>query len=84
MQTRFSTCELSKLSGVRYETLDAWARMKILEPSVEKAAGSGTNRIYDVQDLRKAIVIRALRILARGDVIGDIAVLTSKTAKPIQ
>src|SRR5262249_18816456 len=52
----FTAREVVALSGIPYKTLDAWARRGFLEPSIRNAQGSGSRRVYDVND------VTALRI----------------------
>ncbi len=57
----FSAGRAAKLSGVPYRTLDYWARSKFLVPTLARAAGKGTMRLYSFQDLVALRVARELR-----------------------
>ena len=39
------------MTGVSYQTLNHWARTGLVEPSIARAAGTGTERIYSFRDL---------------------------------
>ena len=43
--------EVIRLTGIPYSTLNLWARTGLLVPTVARATGSGTERIYSLGDL---------------------------------
>jgi DNA-binding transcriptional MerR regulator len=49
------------ITGVSYQTLNLWARTGLIQPSISKAAGSGTERVYSFRDLVALKVVVALR-----------------------
>lgn len=55
----FTAGETAWLAGVRYATLDYWARSGFFAPGVAPAAGKGSSRLYSFQD------VLALRALTR-------------------
>ena len=57
----FSAGQAVKLSGVPYATLDYWVRSGFLSPSVEKAAGKGTDRTFSFRDVVALRVAQRLR-----------------------
>jgi len=57
----FTFGEVVKLSGVKARTLDHWATTGFLSPSVRKADGTGTRRVYSFSDVLAARVARELR-----------------------
>ncbi|MEY3019649.1 MAG: hypothetical protein RLZZ272_633 [Actinomycetota bacterium] len=46
--------------GITYRQLDYWARTGIVEPSLRRAVGSGTVRLYSFDDLVRLRVVRRL------------------------
>ncbi len=57
----FTAGRAAKLSAVPYRTLDYWARSRFLVPSLARAGGKGTVRLYSFQDLVALRVARELR-----------------------
>ncbi len=49
-----------KLIGITYRQLDYWARTDLLKPSLQAAAGSGSQRLYSFTDLVQLKVIKQL------------------------
>ena len=49
------------LSGVHPRTLDFWGKSGFLEPSIQKAAGTGSKRLYSFSDIIAACIARRLR-----------------------
>lgn len=66
-QNAFTASRVRKLTGVSYETLNFWAKIGLVRPSVSAASGSGTRRIYDFEDL---VAIRVALKLRRAGVFG--------------
>ena len=56
MQT-FHTPEAARISGVPLRTVDYWARVGTLKPSVAEARGTGSERLYSLVDV---MALRAL------------------------
>jgi DNA-binding transcriptional MerR regulator len=59
----FRATEVCRLAGITYRQLDYWARQGYVTPSVRKAAGSGTNRLYSLEDLDHVRALAKLRAL---------------------
>ena len=57
----FSTGELATLLGVPSDDVDYWAQLKLLTPSIKKAAGQGSRRLFNRNDLRQAFLVQKLR-----------------------
>ena len=57
----FTAGQASRLSGVRYRTLDYWATSHFLPPSAQAAEGTGTQRGYTFLDLIQLRVAKRLR-----------------------
>src|SRR5260370_16399771 len=47
----YTAKEVTAATGVPYQTLNLWARTGLVEPSIARAAGTGTERIYSFSDL---------------------------------
>lgn len=52
--------DTAAIVGVTYRQLDHWATKGILEPSLAKAQGRGSQRLYSFQDLVKLKLIRKM------------------------
>src|SRR5438045_3009781 len=52
--------QVCKIVGITYRQLDYWARTNLVRPSVQDAAGSGTQREYGYTDLVELKVIKNL------------------------
>ena len=52
--------QVCKIVGITYRQLDYWARTDLVRPSVNDAAGSGTQRLYSYRDLVALKVIKSL------------------------
>jgi len=63
----FTVKQVRAITGVPYETLNYWARIGLVSPSVSAARGSGTRRVYDFQDL---VAIRVAMRLREAGVFG--------------
>lgn len=57
----FSAGRAAKLSAVPYRTLDYWARSRFIVPSMARASGKGSQRVYSFQDLVALRVAGELR-----------------------
>src|SRR3974390_1576181 len=51
MADQFTASEVVRITGVKYQTLNHWARIGLVRPSILSAKGSGSRRGYDFQDL---------------------------------
>ena len=51
MSAAYTTGEAVRLSGVRARTLDFWVRSGVLTPSVARADGKGTDRLFSLADI---------------------------------
>ncbi len=49
-----------KIVGITYRQLDYWTRTNLVEPSLQPAKGSGTQRLYSFNDLLQLKVIKNL------------------------
>src|ERR1700674_2076610 len=47
----YTAKQVTAITGVSYQTLNLWARTGLVEPSIARAAGTGTERIYSFRDL---------------------------------
>lgn len=57
----FSAGEAAKISGVSYRTIDYWARIRFIVPSIAEANGTGTDRRYSFSDLVALRLAKDLR-----------------------
>jgi DNA-binding transcriptional MerR regulator len=51
---------VSEIVGITYRQLDYWARTGLVSPSVRKAEGSGSQRLYSFEDIVRLRVIKRL------------------------
>jgi DNA-binding transcriptional MerR regulator len=49
-----------KIVGITYRQLDYWTRTGLVEPTIQSAAGSGTQRLYSFNDLLQLRLIKNL------------------------
>ena len=49
-----------KIVGITYRQLDYWARTGLVNPSVRRAEGSGTQRLYSFDDIVQLRVVKRL------------------------
>lgn len=52
--------QVCNLVGITYRQLDYWARTGLLEPSLQRASGSGSQRLYSFTDVVQLKVIKQL------------------------
>lgn len=69
--------EAAKLIGISYRQIDYWDRIELVKPSVNKAAGSGSQRRYSMEDLMALSVVKTLNYLGFGfdwvrTILGDV------------
>ncbi len=57
----FSTGEMAAMVNVTLNEVDYWIRSKLIVPSIRKAAGHGTRRLFNMLDLKQAFLIHRLR-----------------------
>jgi DNA-binding transcriptional MerR regulator len=57
----FRTTLVAKATGVNAETLAYWDKTGLLRPSLSRACGSGTRRLYSYEDILALKVISRLR-----------------------
>jgi DNA-binding transcriptional MerR regulator len=62
-------------AGITYRQLDYWARTGLVEPSVRRATGSGTQRLYGFRDILVLKVVK--RLLDSGVSLQQIRVAVS-------
>jgi len=51
---------VSDIVGITYRQLDYWARTGLVSPSIRKAEGSGSQRLYSFEDIVRLRVIKRL------------------------
>lgn len=56
----YKSQDVCKLTGLTYKQLDYYDRTKFLSPSINKALGYGTKRLYSFNDLLKLQVVKNL------------------------
>lgn len=59
-EQQYRAPEVCRLAGITYRQLDYWARNGSLKPSIRLSGGSGTNRLYSSDDVKKARVLAEL------------------------
>ena len=57
----YKTTEVAHITGFSSRQLDYWAREKIIMPSFQQAHGSGSRRLYAVEDLVQLNIVRQLK-----------------------
>jgi DNA-binding transcriptional MerR regulator len=57
----YTTAQIARLTGFTVRQLDYWARRSIVTPSIRTAQGSGTRKLYSVDDLTPLLFIRKLK-----------------------
>lgn len=57
----YSTIQVAKITGFTQRQLDYWAKEKIVVPSIQISAGSGTRKIYSFDDLVELRLISQLK-----------------------
>lgn len=58
--TGFRGPQACKIVGITYRQLDYWTRTGLVSPSIQRATGSGTQRVYSFNDLLELKVIKSL------------------------
>jgi DNA-binding transcriptional MerR regulator len=59
-QEGFRGPQVCKIVGITYRQLDHWDRTGLKSPSVERAKGSGTQRLYSYRDVVELRIIKHL------------------------
>jgi DNA-binding transcriptional MerR regulator len=57
----YTTTEVAQITGFTLRQLDYWAREKMIMPSFRQAHGSGSRRLYTVEDLVQLNIVRQLK-----------------------
>src|SRR2546429_607889 len=57
----YTAKDVIRLTGVSYQTLHLWAKSGFIEPSIGRAAGRGSARVYSLQDLVALRIAREFR-----------------------
>jgi DNA-binding transcriptional MerR regulator len=60
-QDVFTTMNIVHITGFSERQLDYWARQGIVVPSVQQSHGSGSRRLYGIEDLVQLNFIRQLK-----------------------
>jgi len=87
----FRAPTVAKIVGISYRQLDYWARTKLVEPSLRRAEGSGSMRLYGFSDIVQLKVVKRLldtgislhkvrlaieEVCKRGDKLADVTLLS--------
>lgn len=56
----FKGAVAAKAAGISYRQLDYWARTKLVEPTVQSATGSGSQRLYGFRDILVLKLVKRL------------------------
>jgi DNA-binding transcriptional MerR regulator len=57
----FTTVEVASITGFSLRQLDYWARKKIIIPGFAQAHGSGSRRLYKIEDIVQLNIIHQLK-----------------------
>jgi DNA-binding transcriptional MerR regulator len=57
----YTTTEVAYITGFSMRQLDYWAHEKMIVPSFQQAYGSGSRRLYTVEDLVQLDIMRQLK-----------------------
>src|SRR5947209_10887465 len=60
-QSVYTTTEVAHITGFTLRQLDYWAREKMIVPGFQQAHGSGSRRLYTVEDLVQLNIVRQLK-----------------------
>ena len=63
----YTATQVTRITKVPYETLNYWAKIGLVKPSVAPATGSGSRRVYNFEDL---VAVRVAQKLRRAGVFG--------------
>jgi DNA-binding transcriptional MerR regulator len=56
----FYTSDVTRIAGVKRNTLQQWLDRHFIKPSIQEAEGSGSRNIFSEEDLHKIIVFKKL------------------------
>ena len=56
----FSGKRAAEIAGITYRQLDYWARTELVRPSMARASGSGSRRLYSHRDLLELRAVKSL------------------------
>lgn len=91
MDEGFRAPTVAKIVGISYRQLDYWARTQLVEPSLRRAEGSGSMRLYGFADIVQLKVVKRLldtgvslhkvrlaieEVRKRGDKLADMTLLS--------
>lgn len=65
MDATFTATQISRLTGLGYDTVDHWAKTGLCPPSIQDAHGPGSERRYSFRDL---VALKAAAELRRAGV----------------
>src|SRR5258708_37078587 len=57
----YTTIEISHLTGFSVRQLDYWAREEMIVPGFREARGSGSRRLYTVENLIQLNIVKQLK-----------------------
>jgi DNA-binding transcriptional MerR regulator len=57
----YTTAEIARITGFSLRQLDYWARIDMITPCFQRARGSGSRRLYTVEDLVQLNIVRQLK-----------------------
>lgn len=57
----YTTTEMARITGFSLRQLDYWARIGMITPCFQQARGSGSRRLYTVEDLVQLNIVRQLK-----------------------
>lgn len=57
----YTTAEVAYITGFSLRQLDYWARKQMIVPGFQQAQGSGSRRLYTIEDLVQLNIVRQLK-----------------------
>src|SRR5947208_2104903 len=57
----YTTAQIAHLTGFTVRQLDYWSQRRLVSPSMQQAHGSGTRKLYSIDDLIPLLFIRKLK-----------------------
>ncbi|HEY1248498.1 MAG TPA: MerR family transcriptional regulator [Nitrososphaera sp.] len=61
MQAPTTTVAMARITGFSLRQLDNWARIGMITPCFQQARGSGSRRLYTVEDFVQLNTVRQLK-----------------------
>lgn len=58
---KYTARQVCEIVGITYKQLDYWDKKQLVSPSIAKAEGQGSIRLYSLTDLRELKVIKELK-----------------------